>query len=165
MADDTSQFDSQFQGEVKGLSIGTGNVIYNYFYSHQSQATTEEVAETDNLPCPYRGLFHFGPNDAEFFFGREDFIEELYTLCGDVEIRHRFLDALIADLPGTVVMTMRADFLGNALSYRPFADVLNDQDYLLGPMNREELTDVTAQSAVTEDSLIQISHCVSASRT
>jgi len=260
MADDTSQFDSQFQGDVKGLSIGTGNVIYNYFYSHQSQATTEEVAETDNLPCPYRGLFHFGPNDAEFFFGRESFIqelygatkterlipvlgasgsgkssvvlaglvpklvqeghwqfthcrpgsepfhslalslvplyapelnptermaqarqlagylqkgelplgdvfaqirqhypdrilliidqfEELYTLCGEVEIRHRFLDALIADLPGRVVMTMRADFLGNALSYRPFADVLNDQDYLLGPMNREELTDVIVKPA------------------
>ncbi|MDJ1171879.1 WD40 repeat domain-containing protein [Roseofilum sp. BLCC_M154] len=261
MADDTSQFDSQFQGDVKGVSIGTGNVIYNYFYSYQSQATTEEVAETDNLPCPYRGLFHFGPNDVEFFFGREDFIkelyqatkterlipvlgasgsgkssvvlaglvpklvqeghwqfthcrpgsepfhslalslvplyapglnkteqmaqarqlagylqkgelplgdvfaqirqnyptdqilliidqfEELYTLCGEVEIRHRFLDALIADLPGTVVMTMRADFLGNALSYRPFADVLNDQDYLLGPMNREELTEVIVKPA------------------
>lgn len=78
MADDTSQFDSQFQGEVKGLSIGTGNVIYNYFYSYQSQAEWEEETETDNLPCPYRGLFHFGPNDAEFFFGRESFIGELY---------------------------------------------------------------------------------------
>ncbi len=259
MADDTSQFDSQFQGEVKGLSIGTGNVIYNYFYSHPSQATTEEVAETDNLPCPYRGLFHFGPNDAQFFFGRESFIqelygatkterlipvlgasgsgkssvvlaglvpklvkdghwqlthfrpgsepfhslalslvplytsdetdqiiharklskslqngelpladiflkirqnhptdqilliidqfEELYTLCSKVEIRHQFLDALIADLPGTVVMTMRADFLGNALSYRPFADVLNRKDYKLGSMNREELTDVIVKPA------------------
>jgi len=259
MADDTSQFDSQFEGEVKGLSIGTGNVIYNYFYSHPSQATTEEVAETDNLPCPYRGLFHFGPNDAQFFFGRESFIqelygatkterlipvlgasgsgkssvvlaglvpklvqdghwqfthcrpgsepfhslalslvplytsdetdqiiharklskslqngelpladvflkirqnhptdqilliidqfEELYTLCSKVEIRHQFLDALIADLPGTVVMTMRADFLGNALSYRPFADVLNRKDYKLGSMNREELTDVIVKPA------------------
>ena len=29
------------------------------------------------LPCPYRGLFHFGPNDAEFFFGRDDFVKEL----------------------------------------------------------------------------------------
>ena len=29
--------------------------------------------------CPYRGLFHFRPDDADVFFGREIFIEELYT--------------------------------------------------------------------------------------
>ncbi|OJJ24349.1 hypothetical protein BI308_17365 [Roseofilum reptotaenium AO1-A] len=68
-------------------------------------------------------------------------------LAISVEIRHQFLDALIADLPGRVVMTMRADFLGNALSYRPFADVLNRKDYKLGPMNREELTDVIVKPA------------------
>ncbi len=37
---------------------------------------------------------------------------------------------------------MRADFLGNALDYRPFADVLQNADLKLGPMNREELTKV-----------------------
>ena len=34
---------------------------------------------------------------------------------------------------------MRADFMGQALAYRPFADALQEADLLLGPMNRDEL--------------------------
>ncbi|MFM7787520.1 MAG: S-layer homology domain-containing protein, partial [Microcystis panniformis] len=41
----------------------------------------------------------------------------------------------------------RADFLGNALSYRPFADVLQNTDLKLGTMNREELTEVIEKPA------------------
>jgi hypothetical protein len=52
--------------------------IYNYYYREESRTVSVESAEPDNdLPCPYRGLFHFGPNDAEFFFGREVFVIEL----------------------------------------------------------------------------------------
>lgn len=29
-------------------------------------------------PCPYRGLFHFGPKDAALFFGRETVVETLH---------------------------------------------------------------------------------------
>ena len=32
----------------------------------------------DNLLCPYQGLFHFSPKEAEYFFGRDVFIEELF---------------------------------------------------------------------------------------
>jgi hypothetical protein len=61
----------------------TGNAaiyINNYYYREEVRVAPVESAEASdkNLPCPYRGLFHFGPNDAEFFFGRETFIEELY---------------------------------------------------------------------------------------
>ena len=28
-------------------------------------------------PCPYRGLFHFGPNDAAVFFGRDAMVDTL----------------------------------------------------------------------------------------
>ncbi len=42
---------------------------------------------------------------------------------------------------------MRADFLGNALSYRPFADVLQNADIKLAPMNREELSQVIEKPA------------------
>ncbi|GGA03090.1 hypothetical protein CYANOKiyG1_15220 [Okeania sp. KiyG1] len=42
---------------------------------------------------------------------------------------------------------MRADFLGNALSYRPLADVLQKGDIKLGPMNSEELTEVIKKPA------------------
>ncbi|WP_430013223.1 S-layer homology domain-containing protein [Microcystis ichthyoblabe FBCC-A1114] len=249
---------------------GTGNAtitITNYYYREEARIAPADSADVadDNLPCPYRGLFHFGPGDAEYFFGRKSFIktlfqatqtrnfipllgasgsgkssvvfaglvpklqqeghwqfthfrpgsdpfhalalalvplyttnlneterlaqarqlanylrdgdipladvvaqiqqnypservlviadqfEELYTLCPDETIRRNFLDKLTTfpfERVGMVlVLTMRADFLGNALSYRPFADVLQNTDLKLGPMNREELTEVIEKPA------------------
>jgi WD40 repeat protein len=275
--------DNQAIGELKGgtaISKIVGNVIYNYYYREEVKIAIDDAAasaETDPLPCPYRGLFHFGPGDAEYFFGRESFVEELvratqtrnfipllgasgsgkssvvlaglvpklqhtghwqfthfrpgadpfhalalalvplyvnnldeterirqsrnlagyfrtgevlladvfaqiqqnfptdrvlliadqfeelYTLCPD-ETRRNFLDRLLAGIAAPVVgtaslkenripfapvliATMRADFLGNALSYRPFADVLQNADLKLGPMNRAELTEAIKQPA------------------
>jgi hypothetical protein len=249
---------------------GTGNAtitITNYYYREEARITPADSADVadDKLPCPYRGLFHFGPGDAEYFFGRKSFIEtlfqatqtrnfipllgasgsgkssvvfaglvpklqqeghwqfthfrpgsdpfhalalalvplyttnlneterlaqarqlanylrdgdipladvfaqiqqnypservlliadqfeELYTLCPDEKIRRNFLDKLTTfpfERVGMVlVLTMRADFLGNALSYRPFADVLQNTDLKLGPMNREELTEIIEKPA------------------
>ncbi|MGF2036696.1 MAG: hypothetical protein RMZ43_015510 [Nostoc sp. CmiVER01] len=271
MAEESSKYHSTFQNEVKGAVVGEGNIIYNYFYSREEVKPVDSAIAVDEyLPCPYQGLFHFGPKDAEFFFGREIFIEELYittktrnfipvlgasgsgkssvvlaglvpklekeghwqfthfrpgsdpfhaialalvplytpnlnetkqiiqareladylqkgsvplsdvfakirqnhpdhrvlliadqfeeiyTLCNDQEIRRKFLDCLLASLETptslsssatVLVATMRADFLGNALSYRPFADVLQNADLKLGPMNREELKEVIEKPA------------------
>ena len=242
--------------------------ITNYYYREEARvASGVESAETEALSCPYRGLFHFGPDDAEFFFGREVFVEELfaatqtrnfipvwgasgsgkssvvlaglvprlqnegrwlfthfrpgkepfhalaealvplyepkkniteqiyqarqlakyfvdgsvhlkdvfsliernypnhrvfliadqfeelYTLCENQETRHRFLDTLLASFQSSrsnttvLAATMRADFLGNALSYRPFADILQNTDIKLGPMNQEELSQVIVKPA------------------
>ena len=77
-----------------------------------------------------------------------DQFEELYTLCRDSDIQIQFLNELITTLqstgnekPAAVVMlqTLRADFMGQALSHRPFADVLQDAVFVLGPMLRSEL--------------------------
>jgi len=38
-----------------------------------------------------------------------------------------------------MLMTLRADFMGQALSHRPLADALQDGTFILGPMNRDEL--------------------------
>ncbi|MEH2425326.1 MAG: hypothetical protein V7K48_31815 [Nostoc sp.] len=85
-----------------------------------------------------------------------DQFEEIYTLCNNQEIRRKFLDCLLASLETPIslsssatvlVATMRADFLGNALSYRPFSDVLQNADVKLGPMNREELKEVIEKPA------------------
>ncbi|ACC79946.1 WD40 repeat domain-containing protein [Nostoc punctiforme] len=271
------------QGEIQqsvteseyAATSATGNAtitVTNYYYREEARlvASDSTDAADESLPCPYRGLFHFGPNDADIFFGREIFIEELYsatktrnfipvlgasgsgkssvvlaglvpklqtagnwqfthfrpgadpfhalavalvplytpnldatdqiaqarklagylqdgsmlisdvfakirqnhpnqrvlliadqfeeiyTLCHHQETRHKFLDCLLASLEtssslsasATVwVTTMRADFLGNALSYRPFADILQNADVKLGPMNREELTQVIEKPA------------------
>jgi energy-coupling factor transporter ATP-binding protein EcfA2 len=268
--------DNQAIGQMKdSTAIGkiVGNVIYNYYYREEVKTPIDDTAasaEDDPLPCPYRGLFHFGPGDAEYFFGRESFIselvratqtrnfipllgasgsgkssvvlaglipklqqaghwqfthfrpgadpfhalalalvplyvnnldeterirqarnlagyfrtgevlladvfaqiqqnfptdrvlliadqfEELYTLCTDETTRRNFLDRLLAGIAAPVdripfapvlVATMRADFLGQALSYRPFADVLQNADLKLGPMNRAELTEAIERPA------------------
>jgi TIR domain len=68
--------------------------------------------------------------------------EELYTLTQDEGIRRRFVDELLeasANAPLSVVLTLRGDFLGQALAYRPLSDRLQDAQVNLGPMKREEL--------------------------
>jgi len=85
-----------------------------------------------------------------------DQFEELYTSCRKESDRRCFLDELLSvtgsDMPRwkdkfRFVLTMRADFLGKALSYRPFADALQDADLKLGPMRREELRRVIENPA------------------
>jgi WD40 repeat protein len=85
-----------------------------------------------------------------------DQFEELYTLCHEPETRQRFLDELLAaiqSMPGqtplnyNLVLTLRADFIGQALSYRPFADALQYADLKLGPMNLQELKEVIEEPA------------------
>lgn len=72
-----------------------------------------------------------------------DQFEELYTLVPEPQQRQIFLDRLLEATNNcsdfTFVITLRADFAGQALSYRPFADALQYADLKLGPMNQEEL--------------------------
>ncbi len=83
-----------------------------------------------------------------------DQFEEVYTLAPSTEVRGRFLDCLVqavrAEWPRrtpafTLVLTLRADFLGHALADRALADVLQDADLKLGPMTHREL-----QTAIDE---------------
>jgi hypothetical protein len=77
--------------------------------------------------------------------------EELYTLTREEEIRRRFLDEILQATqtsPLSVVLTLRGDFFGQVLSYRPLADRLQDNVVHLGPMNREELTQAVEQPAI-----------------
>ena len=71
-----------------------------------------------------------------------DQFEELYTQCLESE-RQPFLDGLLKAVrlaPAfTLVTTLRADFYGYALSYRPLSDALQGAVQNLGPMSREEL--------------------------
>ena len=73
-----------------------------------------------------------------------DQFEELYTLTADEEARRRFLDEILAansrvGSKVNVVLTLRGDFVGKALGYRPVSDRLQDAQINLGPMTREEL--------------------------
>jgi tetratricopeptide (TPR) repeat protein len=73
-----------------------------------------------------------------------DQFEELYTLTSDEEARRRFVDELLAasSRAGSkvnIVLTLRGDFVGKALAYRPLSDRLQDAQINLGPMTRKEL--------------------------
>ena len=72
-----------------------------------------------------------------------DQFEELYTLCQDSEERQIFLDHLlkaVKTVPNfTLVLTLRADFFSEVLSYRPLSDALQDGQINLGAMNATEL--------------------------
>jgi WD40 repeat protein/DNA-binding SARP family transcriptional activator/energy-coupling factor transporter ATP-binding protein EcfA2 len=77
-----------------------------------------------------------------------DQFEELYTLCPEPEERDNFLGVILAATEVqrfrhaptfSFVFTLRADFLEQALSFRPLADAIQDANLLLGPMFPEEL--------------------------
>ncbi len=77
-----------------------------------------------------------------------DQFEELYTLSPDEQEQHAFLDALLAALRAaahqrmpllSLVLTLRADFVGQTTSYKPLADALQEASFFVGPMGRAEL--------------------------
>jgi len=80
-----------------------------------------------------------------------DQFEELYTQCLDKEEQQSFIDTLLAAVQQksiTLVFTLRADFYGYVLSYRPFSDALQQIAFKpLGLMSREELKAAIEQPA------------------
>ena len=73
-----------------------------------------------------------------------DQFEELYTLCPDVDQQKAFVEELLACVDREtssviILIALRADFMGQALAHRPFADTLQEASLLMGPMTREEL--------------------------
>ena len=79
-----------------------------------------------------------------------DQFEELYTLTQEAEVRRVLVGSLLAarevdDI--RLVVTMRADFLGQALTYPPLVAALQDHSLMLGPMTAGELKEVIAEPA------------------
>jgi tetratricopeptide (TPR) repeat protein/KaiC/GvpD/RAD55 family RecA-like ATPase len=69
--------------------------------------------------------------------------EELYTLCRNDAVQHRFiselLDATACAQLLSVVLTLRGDFYGHALADRELSDRIQDGIVNIGPMMRDEL--------------------------
>ena len=87
-----------------------------------------------------------------------DQFEEIFTLVEDEALRSRFIDLLLAGFvdpaPGTsldicLILTLRADFYGQALRHRPLVDALQGHVENLGPMNRRELQEAIFRPANT----------------
>ncbi|MGB3761313.1 MAG: WD40 repeat domain-containing protein [Rivularia sp. (in: cyanobacteria)] len=80
-----------------------------------------------------------------------DQFEELYTLTEESH-RQSFLDLLLYTVQNTpafsLVLTLRADFLGKALDYQPMGEAFNKYPpVLLTPMKREDLQAAIEQPA------------------
>ena len=80
-----------------------------------------------------------------------DQFEDLYTLTED-SLRQPFLDLLlyaVQNAPAfSLVLTLRADFMGKALDYQPMGEAFNKYPpLLLSPMKREELQAAIEQPA------------------
>lgn len=80
-----------------------------------------------------------------------DQFDELYTLVPALDRRTVFIDILLEAVAtpgwGCLFLTMRADFLGDALNYRPFADALQHFQQNLKPMEREALREAIEKPA------------------
>jgi WD40 repeat protein/KaiC/GvpD/RAD55 family RecA-like ATPase len=96
-------------------------------------------------------------NPADKLLLVADQFEELYTYCKDAELRRRFLDVLLEALNSqrrilvTSLITLRADFMEQALAHRLFADALQDANLILGPMAPEELIQAIEKPAQLQD--------------
>lgn len=78
-------------------------------------------------------LYAFQQSEAENQTQDADAARKLVTVYIDALLIAAETEAL------SVVLTIRADFIGRALSYRPLADRLQNAQVCLGPMLREEL--------------------------
>ena len=85
-----------------------------------------------------------------------DQFEEVFTLLPDEALRNRFINALIAAFPDpaqgatpdvSLVLTLRADFVSHAISYRALADKLEARVEFLSSMTRSELREAIVKPA------------------
>ncbi len=84
-----------------------------------------------------------------------DQFEELYTLCREPETRQKFLRFILesaiardsSSVRPNLLLSLRADFLGQALAYRPFSSILQDGLLLLEPMTGDQLKAVIEKPA------------------
>ena len=85
-----------------------------------------------------------------------DQFEELYTLCPAPQVRQVFLLTLLETIEQqmfqrepalSLLFTLRADFMEQALAFRPLADAFQAAALMLGPMLHDELCDAIQQPA------------------
>jgi WD40 repeat protein/energy-coupling factor transporter ATP-binding protein EcfA2 len=81
-----------------------------------------------------------------------DQCEEVFTLCRDEQERRLFLLNLLhastAGGPGTVILTMRADFYPRCAAYPELTQQLAAHQYLVGPLDAEGLREAIEEPAL-----------------
>ena len=114
----------------------------------ETHKLAERLAKSDISLAQVMERVHEKSPGAQQILLVVDQFEELYTLCADAKAQQAFIDELLAaakagkarrPAPYVILLTLRADFMGQALAHRPFADALQDGSVLMGPMTRQEL--------------------------
>jgi hypothetical protein len=101
------------------------------------------AASERELLLQTRVLLQAQPTEARLCLIIDQF-EEVFTLCQDQLERTQFMDALryaatVVGSQSVIILTMRADFLTRAAEYKPFAELLSAHQFLIGPMDRDDL--------------------------
>ncbi|MFQ5856208.1 MAG: trypsin-like peptidase domain-containing protein, partial [Anaerolineae bacterium] len=100
-----------------------------------------DVSQKGDLPAAIRAFLEAHPQVKRLVLFADQF-EELFTLCPQ-PVQEQFLRQLAAllesNLAVTVVLTLRADFYGHLLRYRPLVDWLKIGQVNVPPMGPEEL--------------------------
>ena len=132
-----------------------------------------EALRTGELPLAdvLARVRHHAPLERPLLIA--DQFEELYSLCPEEGTRRAFLEVLFRGFAAAgsassdpsaasaqpevprLLLTMRADFLGSALAYRPFAELFQREGdgkaaVMLGPMNDTELREAIEKPAATQ---------------
>lgn len=119
-----------------------------------SHSETDQLIETQKLATALQSgqitlwdviqrILARHPQTAQFLLVADQF-EELFTLCNDPQQQKNYPNTLFEAVKAggnhfSLAITLRADFVSQALAQRPFADALQDSDVKLGPMTRNEL--------------------------
>lgn len=95
-----------------------------------------------------------------------DQFEELFTLCTDDEERQHFIDNLyyastVPDGRCMVVITLRADFYGRCARFPKLAELVGDNQVLIGPLGADGLREIITKPAYKaglqfEDGLVDL---------
>ncbi|MFD7031531.1 WD40 repeat domain-containing protein [Streptomyces sp. NPDC059917] len=110
------------------------------------------TADPAALDIAVRGALAAGPEETRLLLVVDQF-EELFTLCADETEAFRFIDALLDATHGpgrrtTVVLGVRADFLGRVTRHPGLTEALRDEaQLLLGPPSQAELREIVVRPA------------------
>ena len=118
------------------------------------QSADVDAGSSSNIPANGNGLHpsaHAGSRQLILII---DQLEQLFTLCPDQKTQTAFIAALLQLVQSprhgrrtTVVLTLRADFIGQALAHRNLADALQSATFYLGAMSHAELGEVVVRPA------------------
>src|SRR5262249_8924641 len=103
----------------------------------------ELTARPDRLHRAARFLVADSSPSRRFFLLVDQF-EEVFTLCEKEELRAAFIAALAEaarqrEGPVVVVLTLRADFYPKIAAWEDLARLVDQHQYLVGPMNEAQL--------------------------